>query len=90
MSSRRDPPYARSNAMDRTTLRFIAPVIPLALFCASACNKDKPTGATGETAASAAPVASAAPAPAASEDLRAPEPGAVCVASGSATSRECS
>ncbi len=67
--------------MDRTTLRFIAPVIPLALFCASACNKDKPAGATGETAASAAPVASAAPAPAASEDLRAPEPGAVCVAS---------
>ncbi len=64
--------------MTWTTLRFVAPVIPLAVFCATACNKEKPTGATGETKGSAAPLASAAPSPAGSDDPRAADPGAVC------------
>ncbi|MCC6900298.1 MAG: hypothetical protein IT377_15065 [Polyangiaceae bacterium] len=64
--------------MTRIPLRFLAPVIPLAVLCASACNKDKPTGATGETKSSASPVASAAPSPAGSDDPRAADPGAVC------------
>ena len=71
--------------MTWTTLRFVAPVIPLAVFCATACNREKPTGATGETKGSAAPLASAAPSPAGSDDPRAPPGGVSSPAAGRAS-----
>ncbi|MBK7583687.1 MAG: hypothetical protein IPI67_26270 [Myxococcales bacterium] len=66
--------------MNRTTFRFIAPLIPLAALGAVACNKDKNAGGSAETPSTATPAASGAPAAAASQDLRPEDPGALCSA----------